>query len=163
MASESKFFVPEPDFTNHINFNEIHDPSFLECSLASMASQVKLGDTNSAVPGRLLSRVETYKVAGASEYILDTVRFSYKLVFIDGKTPPSSFKENNKSALNKPTFLYEELLRLESLGCTKRVKSRPHIVNPCSVVYSKKWRCALGASLLLNPFCVVWQTYNVFL
>ena len=70
MASESKFFVPKPDFTNHINFTEIHDPSFLDCSLASVASQVKLGDTISSVPGRLLGRVEAYKVAGASEYIL---------------------------------------------------------------------------------------------
>ena len=106
-----------------------------------MASQVKLGDTNSAVPGRLLGRIEAYQLAGASDFILETVRYGYKLVFIDNKSPPSSFKENNKSALNKPSFLYEELLRLESLGCTKRVNSRPHIVNPCSVVFSKKWRC----------------------
>ena len=123
-----------------------------------MASQVKLGDTNLAVPGRLLGRVEAYKGAGASEYILDTVCLGYKLVFIDGKTPPSSFKENNKSALSKPTFLYEELLCLESLGCTKRVNSRPHIVNPFSVVYSKKWMCVLEASILLNPFCLKRKT-----
>jgi hypothetical protein len=43
--------------------------------------------------------------------------------------------------------------------CTKRVNSRPHIVNPCSVVYSKKWRCVLYASLLLNPFCVKRKTH----
>ena len=126
--------------------------------MAIVANQVKLGDTNTAVPGRLLGRVEAYQLAGASDYILDTVRYGYKLVFIDNKTPPSSFKENNKSALNKPSFLYEELLRLESLGCTKRVNSRPHIVNPCSVVYSKKRRCVLDASLLLNPFCVKRKT-----
>jgi hypothetical protein len=102
-----------------------------------VTNQVKLGDTNSAVPGRLLGRVEAYEEAGASEYILDTVRFGYKLVFIDNKPPPSNFRENNRSALSKSFFLYEELLRLESLGCTKRVNSRPHIVNPCSIVYSK--------------------------
>ena len=49
-------------------------------------------------------------------------------------------------------------MRLESLGCTKRVNSRPHIVNPCSVVYSKKRRCVLDASPLLNPFCVKRKT-----
>jgi hypothetical protein len=143
----SKVFEQEPDNINHVNFNKIDDHSFLESTLAIVANQVKLGDTNSAVPGRLLGRVEAYKVAGASKYILDTVHLGYKLVFIDGKTPPSSFRENNKSALNKPTFLYEELLRLESLGCTKQVNSRPRIVNPSSVVYSKKWRCVLDASL----------------
>ena len=47
-----------------------------------MANQVKLGDTNTAVPGRLLGRVEAYQLAGASDYILDTVRYGYKLVFI---------------------------------------------------------------------------------
>ena len=81
--------------------------------------------------------VEAYEEAGASEYIKDTVRLGYKLVFIDNKPPPSNFRENKRSALSKPVFLYEELLRLESLGCTKRVNSRPHIVNPCSIVYSK--------------------------
>ena len=49
-------------------------------------------------------------------------------------------------------------MRLESLGCIKRVNSRPHIVNPCSVVFSKKWRCVLDASLLLNPFCLKRKT-----
>ena len=88
--SDSKKFVPEPDFQSHLNFVEIDDPSFLECSLASVANQVKLGDTNTAVPGRLLGRIEAYQLAGASDYILDTVRYGYKLVFIDNKTPPSS-------------------------------------------------------------------------
>ena len=140
MMAVSNFFVPEPDFQNHLHFSEIDDVSFLECSLASVAGQVSLGDTNTAVPGRLLGRIEAYQLAGASDYILETVRYGYKLVFIDGKPPPPSYRENKKSALNKPSFLHEELLRLESLGCTKRVNSRPHIVNPCLVVFSKKWR-----------------------
>jgi hypothetical protein len=69
--------------------------------LDSVANQVKLGDTNSAVPGRLLGRVEAHKEAGATEYSLATVRLGY----IDDKPPPSNFRENNKSALSKPTFL----------------------------------------------------------
>ena len=50
--------------------------------------------------------------------------------------------------------MYDELLRLENLGCLKRVQSRPHIVNPCSVVFSRKLRCVLDASQHLNKFCV---------
>ena len=124
-----------------MDIDHVSDPcafienSVIESTLDSVANQVKLGDTNSAVPGRLLGRVEAYEEAGASEYIKDTVRLGYKLVFIDNKPPPSNFRENNRSALSKPVFLYEELLRLESLGCTKRVNSKPHIVNPCSIVY----------------------------
>jgi hypothetical protein len=87
MVAVSKFFVPEPEIQNHLHFSEIDDVSFLECSLASVASQVSLGDTNTAVPGRLLGRIEAYQLAGASDYILETVRFGYKLVFMDGKPP----------------------------------------------------------------------------
>ena len=30
----------------------------------------------------------------------------------------------------------------------------PHIVNPVSCVFSKKWRCVLDASIGLNPYCI---------
>ena len=56
--------------------------------------------------------------------------------------------------LSKSTFLWEDLVRLESLGCTKRVNFNPHIVNSCSVVHSKKWRCVLDASICLNKYCL---------
>ena len=97
------------------------------------------------MPGRLLGCVQAYVEAGASEYIIETVKYGYKLVFTDNILPPTYFLQNNKSALSKPTFLWEELVRLEKLGFTKRVNFKPHIVNPCSVVYSKKWRCVLDA------------------
>ena len=54
----------------------------LEASLDSVTSQIKLGDTNSAVPVGLLGRVEAYVEARASEYILNTVKVGYKLVFL---------------------------------------------------------------------------------
>jgi hypothetical protein len=63
-------------------------------------------------------------------------------------------KKNYASALSKPVFLYEELIRLEELGCTKTVSDRPHIVNPCSVVFSNKWPCVHDASQGLNNYCV---------
>ena len=109
------------------------------------------------MPGRLLGRVEAYLEAGASEYVLKTIRYGYKLVF-ENAPPPRDFRPKNKSTLTKLTFLYEELLRLEQLGCTVRVNSRPHIVNPCSIVYSKKWRCVLDASICLNKYCLKRKT-----
>ena len=102
------------------------------------SAQLVLGDTNTIVPGRLLGKTEAYRKANASQYVLDTVKLGYKLIFIDDVSPPSSFLPNNKSALSQKSFLYTELLRLEKLGCIRKVSSRPHIVNPCSVVYSKK-------------------------
>ena len=151
-------FEESPNFENLLDSVNVIDESLFIESLGSVANQVKLGDTNTAVPGRLLGRVEAYEEAGASEYIKETVKWGYKLVFIDKKLPPSSYRQNNRSALSNPEFTYKELLRLESLGCTKRVNSKPHIVNPVSVVYSKKWRCVLDASLHLNPLCVKRKT-----
>ena len=157
-------FEKDPNFVNLLDIDledhAIHvvDKSLLLSTLDSVANQIKLGDTNSAVPGRLLGRVQAYEEAGASEYIKDTVKWGYKLVFIDNKLPTSNFRANNRSALSNPEFLLKELLRLESLGCTKRVNSKPHIVNPCSIVFSKKWRCVLDASLHLNTFCLKRKT-----
>ena len=93
-----------------------------------------MGDTNVAILGRLLGCVE----ANASAYTVDTIKEGYKLMFINYEPPPRAIRPNNKFTLNKPTLLWEELIRLEELGCTKRAFFQPHVVNPSSVVYSKK-------------------------
>ena len=50
----------EPDFTPLVNLGEtlFDETSLIESTLASVASQNLLGDTNTAVPGRLLGWVE---------------------------------------------------------------------------------------------------------
>ena len=76
-------FEESPNFENLLDSVNVIDESLFIESLGSVANQVKLGDTNTAVPGRLLGRVEAYEEAGASEYIKETVKWGYKLVFID--------------------------------------------------------------------------------
>ena len=49
--------------------------------------------------------------------------------------------------------MWDELLRLEALGCIQRVVDQPKIVLPMSVVFSKKLRLVVDASRGLNPFC----------
>ena len=66
--------------------------------------------------------------------------------------PPESYCRNNKSFLNNRDFGYAELLRLEALGCITRVTSKPYLVLPLSVVFSKKLRLVVDASRHLNPF-----------
>ena len=104
---------PEPDFVPLADFGEfgLDDFPLFESTLESVASQISFGDTNSAVPGRLLGRVEAYLEAGAYEYVLETIRYGYKLIFKHAP-PPRDFRPNNKSALSNPDFLYSELLRL---------------------------------------------------
>ena len=132
----------EPNFellSNIGTFSSEHsnlvDKTLVEQTLDGVASLVSLRDTNVAVPGRIKGKMEANEEAGASEYVLDTIREGYKLVFVDNVLPPANFRSNIASALAKPTFLYDELLRLEALGCIKRVNSRTNIVNPCIVLY----------------------------
>ena len=150
---------PEPNFLGVSHLEDfspnipLSENEFVS-NLQSETPDVLLGDTNVKVPGRIKGKTEAYRKANASQYVLDTVTVGYKLIFINDEIPPSSFLPNNKSALSQKTFLFSELLRLEQLGCIKKVSSRPHIVNPCSIVFSKKLRCVLDASQWLNKFCV---------
>lgn len=107
--------------------------------------------TDARVPGRVRGHHEFYREIGADEYIVKVVENGYKLVF--DSLPPNSFSRNNRSALDNKEFVYNELLRLEELGCIKRVKEQPRVVLPLSAVYSKKWRLVVDASRALNPFC----------
>jgi hypothetical protein len=151
------FGSDEPDYTNiaMIDLNEgLIDNSVVTSALGIVASHIYLGDTNTAIAGRIKGCLAIYEQANASSYVLETIKYGYKIVFEDDILPPPFYKVNNASALDKPVFLLTELLRLEELGCIKRVPDRPHIVNPCSVVYSNKWRCVLDASQGLNDYCL---------
>ena len=88
--------------------------------------------TDVRVPGRVKGQHSFYKEIGADEYIVSVVEKGYRLVF--DEVPPPSFTRNNKSALSNKEFVYKELLRLESLGCIKRVKEQPYVVLPLSAV-----------------------------
>ena len=91
--------------------------------------------TDVKVPGRILGRHEVYSRVGASQYIVDTVRDGYKLVF--DSLPLPSFTKNNKSAILNRAFMWEELLRLESLGCISRVQEQPKASNLISSSHIK--------------------------
>ena len=86
--------------------------------------------------------------------VLDIVQNGYAVPFINGELPPPAFVENNKSALDHCDFLLEELLRLEGVGALTRLRERPRITLPCSVVYSNKWRVVCDASRQINPYVV---------
>ena len=113
--------------------------------------QGKLPSTDSRVPGRILGRHAFYTQLGAEPYIVQTVKYGYKLEF--QTLPPPSFTANNKSAKDNMTFVKTELLRLQALGCIERVGEQPTIVLPLSLVLSNKLRLVIDASRGLNPHC----------
>ena len=87
-----------------------------------------------------------------SQLLLDIILNGYKLQFKNGIEPPESYSRNNKSAREDMDFVRAEILRLEALGCVRRVKKRPHIVLPLSSIFSKKKRVVMDSSRGLNPF-----------
>ena len=78
----------------------------------------------------------------------------YVLPFIDGVPPPEDGADNNKSFYDHEEFGIEEILRLERLGCIYRVKEKPKVVMPFSIVHSGKWRLVGDASRHINPYLV---------
>lgn len=86
----------------------------------------------------------------AGKFILDTISEGYKFPF--ESIPPPNFCKNNRSCLDNRTFVFAELLRLEALGCIKRVSKQPYVTLPLSVVFSKKLRVVVDASRHLNPY-----------
>ena len=87
---------PEPNFLgvsqftdSDIQFSELEFISNLQCE----TPDVLLGDTNVKVPGRIKGKVEAYRKAKASQYVLDTVTVGYKLIFINDEIPPFLTKQ----------------------------------------------------------------------
>ena len=109
------------------------------------------------VPGRISEpRFFSFwrDVLRADEEILSIVRDGYRVPFVGGQDPPPSLEPNNKSALDRPEFLLNQLVKWENSGCTSRVAEKPRIVLPISVVYSNKWRGVVDASRQITPFVV---------
>ena len=131
--------VIDHDFSSLIAWDHIEGEEHIPQLLHNESGLVDKKNLNLAtdvrVPGRLKGHHEVYKEIGADDYIVELIENGYKLVF--DEVPAKSYTRNNKSALMKNTFVYDELMRLEKLGCIKRVSSQPHVVLPLSVVYSK--------------------------
>ena len=109
--------------------------------------------TSTDVPGNIHNpkfREFWSKVLKADDSILNILENGYEVPL--SEFPPPSFVKNNASFLKHSDFGIQELLRLEKLGCIYRVKERPYITLPLSVVYSNKWRLVVDASRHLNPF-----------
>jgi hypothetical protein len=70
--------------------------------------------------------------------VVKWVRHGYELTLKEW--PQSSFTKNNRSALEDPSFVWNEIQRLCLLGVMEEVEEKPHVVNALSVVFSNKKR-----------------------
>ena len=70
--------------------------------------------------------------------VVKWVRYGYELTLKEW--PQSSYTKNNRSALQDPSFVWNEIKRLCLLGVMEEVEKKPHVVNALSVVFSNKKR-----------------------
>ena len=109
--------------------------------------------TNISVPGSISKpqfRSFWKNVLKPSKEVMNIVENGYKLPF--ETTPPPSFEKNNASARRETSFVKAEVKRLLQLGCIEEVSEKPYIVNPLSVVFSKKLRLVVDSSRCINPY-----------
>ena len=148
-------FHGDTDFRRH-TFELPNEELLIADVLVNNAKYVgKKLSTDRRVPGRI-GNPEFYNfwktTLKASDFILNTIRDGYRFPFIDMKQPPSRFTKNNKSFFLNKDFAFSELKRLETLGCIHKVTTRPYLVLPLSVVFSRKLRLVVDASRGLNPY-----------
>ena len=91
-------------------------------------------EQNSASPllkGRLKTKLEYWHTIGASNFVIDTIKFGYRIPFIS--TPCRALFYNNKSALENASFVESAISELVGNHLVIEVPFVPHVVNPLSV------------------------------
>lgn len=83
------------------------------------------------VKGRLRKNIQFWRDIGASDFILDVLKFGYKIPFYS--TPTITFCKNNKSALSEPEFVSCAIQDLLDRSLIVRCSSPPRVVNPLTV------------------------------
>ena len=93
-------------------------------------------EQNSASPllkGRLKTKLKYWHTSGASNFVIDTIKFGYRILFIS--TPCRALFHNNKSALENASFVESAISELVGNHSVIEVLFVPHVVNPLSVPY----------------------------
>ena len=91
-------------------------------------------EQNSALPvlkGRLRSCLSYWHTIGANSFVIDTIKFGYRIPFIS--TPCQARFSNNQSALNNASFVESAIAELVHTHALVEVPFIPHVVNPLSV------------------------------
>ena len=86
---------------------------------------------NNNVKGNLKKNLEFWVFLGASSFILNVIKFGYRLPFWD--VPPAYYSKNNASALKNIDFVENSITELLKSERIKQLSYKPHVVNPLSV------------------------------
>ncbi|VDI53418.1 Hypothetical predicted protein [Mytilus galloprovincialis] len=154
---------------NKISINSTYNFSRIESSAPLLCKQISADfksmksthtnvcQGNGTGVGYLKEKVDSWKEIGATNFVVDIIENGYKIPF--STVPRETELENNKTARDNSYFVADEIEKLLEKGCIRRVKSKPHVVNPLTVANNKgsKLRLVLDARHL-NPHIVKFQT-----
>ena len=85
--------------------------------------------------GRLNACIDKWVSTGANAHIVDVIRSGYKIPF--KTTPEAVFLNNNRSSLDNPMFVTNEIDVLLKKGCISETENPPKVSNPLTVAYNK--------------------------
>ena len=104
------------------------------------------------VQGRLCNCIAIWEQElKATGPVLDWIRVGYKLPLLT--EPGAHYRANAKSALVNSEFVTKAIMELEENRCIRKVKERPQMCSPLSVVANSKGKKRLVLDLrYLNQF-----------
>ena len=76
--------------------------------------------------GRLNARIDKWVSTGSNAHIVDVIRLGYKIPF--KITPDTVFLKNNRSSLDNPMFVTNELGVLVKKGCISETENLQRLV-----------------------------------
>ena len=93
-------------------------------------------DTDNLSPYlRLKTHLSKWKYICTDKYVLSIIESGYKIPF--KHVPSSGFFNNNKSARDNVSIVYQEIEKLIERGCITQVTHIPFVVNPLTVAFNK--------------------------
>ena len=106
---------------------------FVDVELSSY--EVKSGDVPVSVRGRLRKPIQFWREIDAPRFIVDTIKFGYKLPLL--QIPPPFVSTNNNLELRESEFVESAISELLNLECITEVFAPPTVINPLSVSIQK--------------------------
>ncbi|KAK3085931.1 hypothetical protein FSP39_010930 [Pinctada imbricata] len=116
---------------------KVHSCDLIELNSNSLTANdnASITCTKPSPVGRLKSCLNIWVKTSANAHTIDVIQSGYKQPF--RTSPPSVYLRNNKSALENPVFVQQEINELVRKGCVSEVANQPNVVNPLTVAFNK--------------------------
>jgi hypothetical protein len=119
-----------------------------------------LTGANIIVKGRLKTNIQFWIEIGAYDFIIDTIRDGYKMLFYS--VPPSVCLSNNLFAMKHTDFVDSAIQDLLDRGLIVTCDVQPTVVNPLTVPIHSKLYVTLK-STLDNNICMTLFIFKIIM